>query len=72
MDPNDVIRVIHKAKHGHLERRYCTAEAPMPLTDKDKYMWGHPDAVVLAPYFNLVLYQCPHCQLTFKALPPEE
>ena len=52
-----------------LERRYCTAEAPMPREDKDKYQWGHGDAVDIGPFFNLRLYECPHCRLTFHALP---
>lgn len=52
-----------------LERRYCEAAAPMPPEDKDRYLWGHGDAVAVRPFFNLVLYTCPHCQHTFTALP---
>lgn len=54
-----------------LERRYCTAEAPMPMADKDKYQWGHADAVDVGAFFNLRLYTCPHCKFTFHA-PPRE
>lgn len=54
---------------GALPRRYCTADSPMPMADTDKYQWGHGDAVALGPFFNLVLYRCPHCGLTFHAAP---
>lgn len=41
----------------------------MPLSDKDKYRWIHADAVDVMPFFNLMVYQCPHCGLGFHALP---
>jgi hypothetical protein len=52
-----------------LPRRYCTAASPMQAADKDKYQWGHPDAAPLRPWFNLVIYLCPHCALEFHAPP---
>ena len=51
-----------------LERRYCTAEEPMPEADKDKYLWGHGDAKEVGPFFNLTLYECPNCKLSFTAV----
>jgi hypothetical protein len=53
-----------------LERRYCEAGSPMPMADKDRYQWGHGDAVFVEPFFNLGLYKCPHCGLTFHAAIP--
>lgn len=50
-----------------LPRRYCTDESPMPDADRDKYQWGHPDAYRLRSFFNLAIYHCPHCRLTFHA-----
>lgn len=50
-----------------LPRRYCEAGNPMPMADKDKYQWGHPDAVEVAPLYNLMIYRCPHCGLHFHA-----
>lgn len=50
-----------------LPRRYCTAASPMTVADKDKYQWGHPDATEVMPFFNLVVYRCPHCGLHFHA-----
>lgn len=59
--------------YGHLERRVCTAAAPMPLADKDQYRWSHPDAVEQDlgnnPFCNAVPYECPHCKLFFMAKP---
>lgn len=52
-----------------LPRRYCEAGSPMPIEDKDKYQWGHPDAADVGPFFNLRLYRCPHCDITFHAPP---
>lgn len=52
-----------------LPRRYCEAGAPMPMADRNRYQWGHPDAVEVRPFFNLVIYRCPHCQLEFHAAP---
>jgi hypothetical protein len=52
-----------------LERRECTADAPMPIADKDKAFWIHHDAVDVGGFFNLSLFTCPHCNLTFHALP---
>jgi uncharacterized Fe-S cluster protein YjdI len=60
-----------QATYIPLHRRYCTAEHPMPIEDKDRYQWGHPDAVEVEPFFNLVIYTCPHCNHTFHALPRE-
>jgi hypothetical protein len=50
-----------------LPRRYCVKDSPMPMADKDKYQWGHPDAVDVGPFLNLRLYRCPYCDLTFHA-----
>lgn len=52
---------------SQLPRRICTGESPMPAEDKDKYQWGHPDAKFLRDFFNLGIYRCPHCELTFHA-----
>jgi hypothetical protein len=48
-----------------LPRRYCTADSPMDMADKNNYQWGHPDAVEAEPFHNLVIYVCPHCRLAF-------
>lgn len=61
-----------QARYAHLERRTCSADAPMDHADKDTYRWSHPDATAIEPYFNLMLYECPHCQLCFTALPPRQ
>lgn len=50
-----------------LPRRTCTAASPMPMADRDKYQWGHPDATGVAPWYNLTIYLCPHCGITFHA-----
>ena len=50
-----------------LPRRLCDAENPMPTADKDRYHWSHPDAEYVEPFFNLGIYRCPHCKLTFHA-----
>lgn len=50
-----------------LPRRYCTDDSPMQMQDKDAYQWGHPDAYRVRAFFNLAIYQCPHCNLTFHA-----
>ena len=71
-NPNDLVRDIVETRYGGLERRVCTADAPMQAVDKDRYRWGHPDAVEVQPYFNLVLCHCPHCDLSFTCLPREE
>lgn len=55
-----------------LSRRICTAEEPMKEEDKSKYQWGHPDAKYVEPFFNLALYTCPHCNLTFHTQPRPE
>jgi hypothetical protein len=55
-----------------LPRRYCEAASPMPEADKDRYQWGHGDAVFVEPFFNLGLYKCPHCGLTFHAAMPAQ
>jgi hypothetical protein len=71
-DPDQVARQAHQALYGHLERRMCTAEAPMPMADKDRYRWSHPDAEVTgrAPAINRVdLCRCPHCGLSFTSFP---
>ena len=52
-----------------LPRRTCTADEPMRHEDRDRYQWGHPDAVEVMPFFNLVVYTCPHCKHTFHAEP---
>lgn len=66
-----VVRALTERRYGHLERRTCTAEAPMQEADKDKYRWGHPDAVQTGTFFNLNTYTCPHCGLSFNAQPPQ-
>lgn len=52
-----------------MEKRYCTAAAPMPPEQKDAFFWIHADAQEVMPFFNLVVYECPHCKLAFHALP---
>lgn len=71
-DPDLVARGIHQRLYGHMERRVCSAEAPMPLADMGLYRWSHPDAVVLGrvPARNAVdLCECPHCGLQFTSFP---
>lgn len=51
---------------------YCTKEHPMPREqDRDQMgqHWIHVDAVEKGPFFNLRLYECPNCGITFHALP---
>lgn len=67
---NDLAVALYREKYGNLERRICTAEAPMAEADKDKYRWSHPNAIYREPFFNLALYECPHCKLMFHAVPP--
>ena len=72
MDGDYLARYFNDLLYGHLERRVCTREAPMPEEDKDRYRWGHPDAVVLGrvPVANSVIAcRCPHCGLTFTTFP---
>jgi hypothetical protein len=69
IDPDVIVRALHVAMHGHLERRYCEADAPMDPDLKDDFMWGHPDAVQVGTFLNLSTYKCPHCKLTFNCLP---
>lgn len=52
-----------------LPRRHCTASEPMKMADKDSYQWGHPDATYVSDFFNLAIFQCPNCGLTFHAPP---
>lgn len=52
-----------------MERRDCTAEAPMNMEERHKYYWIHHDAKEVEPFFNLMLYKCPHCGMTFHARP---
>lgn len=66
-----VADALTELRYGHLPRRACTAAAPMDHTDKDAYRWTHADAVAIEPFFNLMLYQCPHCALCFTAHPRE-
>lgn len=69
-DPDYLARLVHKAIHAHLERRYCSAEAPMAMADKDSYSWGHPDSEVLESGLGgLVRCRCPHCGLEFTCFP---
>ena len=70
IDASALVRDLTEARFGALERRFCTALSPMQPADKDRYRWGHPDAVILKPFFNLVLCECPHCKLAFTCLPP--
>lgn len=65
-----LIAHMHQQRYGHMERRFCTADAPMPMEQKDVFRWSHPDAQPVRPFFNLMIYECPHCKLTFHALPP--
>jgi hypothetical protein len=69
IDPDALVRALHIAQHGHLERRYCEAGAPMKYEDKDRFMWGHPDAQQVGTFLNLTTYLCPHCGLRFNCLP---
>jgi hypothetical protein len=72
-DPDSFARAMHERLHGHQERRVCTADAPMPEADKDRYRWSHPDAEVgerVSIFANVVnLCKCPHCGLTFTSFP---
>jgi len=71
-DHDYIARAIHQHLYGHLERRVCTADAPMPEVDKDRYRWSHPDARVIGrpPTANVVeVCCCPHCMLTFTSFP---
>jgi len=68
-NPDALVRALHVVMQGHLQRRYCEADAPMDWADKDKFMWGHPDAVQVGTFLNLSTYKCPHCNLTFNCLP---
>lgn len=52
-----------------MEERRCTADAPMPVEQKDLYFWIHADAQDRLPFFNLTVYECPHCGLWFSARP---
>ena len=45
IDPDYIARLIHQQRYGHMERRVCTAGAPMPEADKNRYRWSHPDAI---------------------------
>lgn len=49
--------------------RECTAQRPMPFEEAYNFFWIHKDAEEVAPFLNLVLYKCPHCNFTFTALP---
>lgn len=72
MDPDYFARWLHQQQYGHQERRVCSAEAPMPEPDKERYRWSHPDALVLGrlPAANAVdVCRCPHCGLTFTSFP---
>lgn len=66
---HEIAVALGKAKYAHLERKFCTKEFPMPMEDKDKYRWSHPDAAFHAPFFNLHTYHCPHCGLYFNVAP---
>ncbi len=68
-DPNALVQALADARYGHLQRRLCTAEEPMALADKDRFRWGHPDAVSQGPFFNLERFLCPHCTLMFTCVP---
>ena len=72
IDPDELARRINQMLYGHQERRFCTAESPMPEADMDRYRWSHADAEVIgrAPAANVVdLCHCPHCGLTFTSFP---
>jgi hypothetical protein len=72
IDPDYLVRLIRQAQYGHLQHRFCTVDAPMPMADKDRYRWSHPDADVIGqvPAANrLDLCRCPHCGLTFTSFP---
>jgi hypothetical protein len=66
-----LVRDMAEARYGHMERRVCTAEHPMKPEERTLYRWGHPDAVPIEPFFNLYIYECPHCKLAFHSYPPE-
>ena len=65
MSAPDDVTLVYVA--SGLPRRYCTDASPMQMRDKDDYQWGHPDAYRVGAFFNLAIYQCPHCRLTFHA-----
>lgn len=66
---DELVQALTELRYGHLERRVCTAELPMAAADKDRYRWGHPDAVSEGAFFNLERFRCPNCGLTFTCLP---
>lgn len=71
-DIDYLMRLLNQQLYSHLERRICTADAPMPEEDKDNYRWGHEDAVVIgrAPTANAVdIARCPNCGHTFTCFP---
>jgi len=71
-DLDTLMRLLNEGMYGHLQRRTCTADAPMAEADKDRYRWSHPDAEFLgmAPTANPVeICRCPHCDLTFNTFP---
>lgn len=55
--------------YSALPRRLCTQAEPMQHEFRDHYQWSHPEAEAVQPYFNLVVYTCPHCKHTFHAEP---
>ena len=65
MSAPDDVTLVYVA--SGLPRRYCPDASPMQMRDKDDYQWGHPDAYRVGAFFNLAIYQCPHCRLTFHA-----
>lgn len=65
MSAPDDVTLVYVA--SNLPRRYCTDASPMQMRDKDNYQWGHPDAYRIGAFFNLAIYQCPHCWMTFHA-----
>lgn len=52
-----------------LERRDCTAQAPMPMADRNRFYWIHADAADVGAFLNMRLYTCPSCGFTFHAPP---
>lgn len=68
-DPDDVVRLLWRARVEGLPQRVCSAEAPMQAADKDRYWWHHPDAVENGQLLNLVYCTCPHCGLSFTCFP---
>lgn len=55
------------ATPSRLPHQTCDADKPMPQADKDRFQWTHADAEYIEPFFNLALYKCPNCGLTFHA-----